>query len=69
METTYPIYPREKDFKSLYDEYERIFGDRPPNGSQPEDYNAARNALEFASFQDPAIRRTEPVKVWPSQKA
>ena len=71
MESFAPIYakPGDENFKKLYDEYERVFGDRPPVGDHPEDYRAALDAVNLTRTLFKSNAQRAPVTRWPSQVA
>lgn len=75
MESKYVIYgATPEQMKAVYDEYESVFGERPPEPADGDDYFLACSNLEVVmAFR--AIGRevpegpwAHPVKEWPSQR-
>lgn len=62
MEMPWPIYgATEQDRRELFARYAQIYGETPPEGNDPDDYDAAYAAVES---NEPEYR----VKEWPSQR-
>ncbi len=71
MESIYKIYPESRDdFERVWRDYERVFGERPPEGYDLDDHGEARLALECADlrarFGD--VVSVAPVSEWPSRQ-
>ncbi len=62
------LFPTDADYKRVWDDYKRFFGERPPAGNSQADYDAAAWACESVELSRiaPTIK-AEPVKEWPSQ--